>query len=171
MLPFEQGWLDSLCGVYAIVNAERHINNATTDQSQALFNDIIRYLEKKKMLSAMLINGMLLKDIRPILANVVGERIPYRRMPFAGWPNPELTQFWRETMAFMNGGTKRAVLFCLSGYHEHWTVIQEITSRRMKLFDSNEMRFLNRGNCTTTTTTARRRHQILAAQTYFLWAD
>jgi len=171
LLPFEQGKLDSLCGLYGIVNAERKINNSTTHQSQFLFNRMIQYLEKKKVLSAMLVNGMLLKHIKPILNNVVGERVPYQRMPFAGMPNPDLTTFWNTTTDFLSEGDKRAVLVCFSGYYEHWTVIHDITDRQIQLFDSNSWRFINRSNCTTTTSTTRRRHQILAAQTYFLWNE
>ena len=47
MLPFEQGGLDSLCGLYSIVNAERVVNNTSNDDSLVLFNDIIAYLNKK----------------------------------------------------------------------------------------------------------------------------
>jgi hypothetical protein len=169
LVPFEQGKLDSLCGLYGIVNAERKINNSTTEESQVLFNQIIKYLERKKLLGSMLVDGMLLKHVKPILTGVVKERVRHQRLVFAGVHNPDLTTFWEETSAFLNSNPKRAVLLCLTGYYEHWTVIREITDRQMQLFDSDAWRYINRSNCTTTTTTARRRHQILAAQTYFLW--
>ena len=49
MLPYEQGGLDSLCGLYSIVNAERVINGSTYEESVALFNDIVAYLDNPGM--------------------------------------------------------------------------------------------------------------------------
>ena len=39
--PFQQGGLDSLCGLYSIVNAERFINRSVDDEAQQLFDDLI----------------------------------------------------------------------------------------------------------------------------------
>ena len=43
--PYEQGALDSLCGIYSIVNAMRVIRGLNNEESQELFKQIIGYLE------------------------------------------------------------------------------------------------------------------------------
>jgi hypothetical protein len=168
MLPFEQGGLDSLCGLYSIVNAERVINNTGKEDSLALFNETLAYLNKKRMLRDILIDGMYLKNVKTILENVVGDRIPYQRLPFAGWPNPDLTTFWKEIQSFLEENPHRAVILSLSGVHDHFTVIKGISDRQMQLFDSDTLLRLNRNNCTTTYQTKTRRHVLYPAQTYFL---
>jgi hypothetical protein len=168
MLPFEQGGLDSLCGLYSIVNAERVINNTSNEESLSLFNEVVYYLHKKRMLSSLLIDGMYLKNVKAVLENVVGDRIPYQRIPFAGWPNPDLDEFWREIQRFLAENPHRAVILSLSGIHDHFTVVKGITARQIQLFDSNELYRLNRSNCTTMYATYKRRHILFPAQTYFL---
>jgi len=168
MLPFEQGGLDSLCGLYSIVNAERVINNTNNDDSLNLFNEIIGYLNKKRMLSGILVDGMYLKNVKAVLENVVGNRIPYQHIPFAGWPNPDLDDFWKEIHTFLLENPRRAVILSLSGVHDHFTVVKSITERQIQLFDSDELYRLNRTNCTTTYQTNKRRHVLYPAQTYFL---
>jgi hypothetical protein len=153
MLPFEQGGLDSLCGLYSIVNAERVVNNTSNDDSLVLFNDIIAYLNKKRQLSGILVEGMYLKNVKIVLENVVGDRIPYQRLPFAGKPNPDLDVFWKEIQYFLEEKTHRAVILSLSGVHDHFTVIRSISDRQMQLFDSNAWYRINRTNVTTTNQT------------------
>jgi len=168
MLPFEQGGLDSLCGLYSIVNAERVVNNTSNDESLVLFNDIISYLNKKRQLSGILVEGMYLKNVKIVLENVVNGRIPYQRLPFAGKPNPDLDEFWKEIQRFLEEKPHRAIILSLSGVHDHFTVIRSITDRQMQLFDSNAWYRINRTNCTTTNQTKRRIHVLYPAQTYFL---
>jgi len=168
MLPFEQGGLDSLCGIYSIVNAERVINNSSYEESVALFNEIVAFLDKKKMLGPLLVEGMYLQNVKYVLEKVVRDRIPYQRVHFAGWPNPDLKTFWNEMSSFLNANPRRAVILSLSGAHDHFTVVKSITDKQVQLFDSNTMKYLNRANCTTVAPTARKRHVLYPAQTYFL---
>jgi hypothetical protein len=167
MLPFEQGSLDSLCGIYSVVNAERIINSTTHEGSQALFVKIIHYLDTKGLLASILTEGMLLKHIKLILTEVVQERILYKKIPFAGVSNPDLNTFWNEMTEFVNE-PHRAVLLGLAGVHDHWTVVKSITEKQIQLFDSDSIRFLRRANCTTADFTVTRRHVLFPAQTFFL---
>ena len=119
---------------YSIVNAERVVNNTSNDDSLILFNDIISYLNRKRQLSGILVEGMYLKNVKIVLENVVNGRIPYQRLPFAGKPNPDLDEFWKEIQRFLEEKPHRAVILSLSGVHDHFTVIRSITDRQMQLF-------------------------------------
>ena len=167
--PFQQGGLDSLCGLYSIVNAERIINRSTDDETQELFNDLIHFLSRRKLLGKFLIGGIIHKEMLVILNKVVGKkRIQSVEIPWRGVPNPDLTSFWRSMQSFLDGTPRRAIVLGLQGYHDHWTVIERITNRSIFLYDSSLIKRLPRSYCTTVYPTWKRKHVLLPAQTYFL---
>lgn len=168
LLPFQQGGLDSLCGLYSIVNAERYINRSSYDQTQKLFDTIVHYLSRKRLLAKFLIGGVNHKQMLMILEAIVGERIQNQEVPWRGVPNPDLDTFWRSMQEFLDGSPRRAIILGLKGYHDHWTVIETITDRSIFLYDSSLIKRLPRSTCTTFYTNGRRKHWLLPAQTYFL---
>jgi hypothetical protein len=166
--PFQQGGLDSLCGLYSIVNAERFINHSSDESAQELFDSIIHFLSRRRLLAKLLIGGVIHRQMLLILDQVVGERIPNLWIPWRGVPTPDLNTFWRSLQAFLDGTPGRAVILGMEGYHEHWTVIDTITNRSIFLYDSALIRRLPRSACSTFYTNSRRIHHLLPAQTYFL---
>ena len=170
--PFQQGGLDSLCGLYSIINAERIVNRSTDDETQQLFNDLIHYLSRRGLLSKFLIDGIIHKEMLVILNKVVGKkRIANMEVPFRGVPNPDLTTFWKSMQAFLDGTPGRSIILGLQGYHDHWTVIEKITNRSILLYDSALIKRLPRISCTTVYATYQRKHVLLPVQTYFLSND
>jgi hypothetical protein len=167
--PFQQGGLDSLCGLYSIVNAERVINHSSDDETQVLFNDLIHFLSRRRLLSKFLIDGMMHMEMLVILNKVMGQkRIQTVEIPWRGVLNPDLTMFWKSMQYFLDGTPRRAIILGLQGYHDHWTVIERITSRSIFLYDSSLIKRLPRSRCTTVYPTWKRKHVLLPAQTYFL---
>jgi hypothetical protein len=167
--PFQQGGLDSLCGLYSIVNAERIINRSSDDKTQLLFNDLVYYLSRRRLLSKFLIDGIIHREMLAILNTVVGQRrIQAVEIPWRGVTNPDLTMFWKSMQYFLDGTPRRAIILGLQGYHDHWTVIERITSRSIFLYDSALIKRLPRSHCTTVYATWKRKHVLLPAQTYFL---
>ena len=167
--PFQQGGLDSLCGLYSIVNAERFINRSSDDQSQQLFDDLIHYLSRRGLLGQFLIGGILHPQMLLILRKVVGKkRIANVQIRWRGVPNPDLTTFWKSMQSFLDGTPGRSIILGLQGYHDHWTVIEKITNRSILLYDSALIKRLPRSSCTTVYPTGKRKHVLLPAQTYFL---
>ena len=167
--PFQQGGLDSLCGLYSIINAERIINRSSDEETQQLFDDLIHYLSRRRLLSKFLIGGIIHTEMLVILNKVVGKkRISNVEIPWRGVPNPDLTTFWKSIQTFLDGTPGRAVILGLDGYHDHWTVIESITNRSILLYDSALIKRLSRSSCTTAYDTWKRKHLLLPAQTYFL---
>lgn len=170
--PFQQGGLDSLCGLYSIINAERFINHSSDEETQQLFDDLIHYLSRRGLLTKFLIGGIIHTEMLVILNKVVGKkRISNVEIFWRGLPNPDLTTFWRSIQSFLDGTPGRAVILGLQGYHDHWTVIESITNRSIMLYDSALIKRLPRSSCTTVYTTETRKHLLLPAQTYFLSND
>ena len=167
--PFQQGGLDSLCGLYSIINAERIINHSTDGETQILFNDLIHYLSRRGLLGKFLIGGILHPEMLMILDKVVGKRrIANVQVRWRGVPNPDLAIFWKSMQFFLNGTPRRSIILGLQGYHDHWTVIEKITDQSIFLYDSALIKRLPRLACTTVKATGKRKHVLLPAQTYFL---
>ena len=170
--PFQQGGLDSLCGLYSIINAERFINRSKDEESQVLFDDLIRYLSRRGLLGTFLIGGIHHPHMLLILKKVVGKkRISNVGLPWRGIPNPDLTTFWKSMQSFLDGTAGRSIILGIQGYHDHWTVIEKITNRSILLYDSALIKRLPRLSCTTVYATYKRKHVLLPAQTYFLSND
>ena len=70
--PFQQGGLDSLCGLYSIVNAERYINHSSDEETQQLFDHLVKYLSRRGLLGKFLVGGILHHQMLMILEKVVG---------------------------------------------------------------------------------------------------
>lgn len=169
MTPYEQGGLDGLCAIYSIVNAARIISGIQDSSAKALFRHILEYLEQSHDLSRILSEGIGLTTIGSILRDVVGDLIPFRRMPYKNLSNIPLDEFWGEMISFLGAGGKRAILICLGGpMWDHWSIVHEITVRQIRFFDSHKLRRLNRTRCTTTRSTTRRPHVLCPTHTYFL---
>ena len=167
--PFQQGGLDSLCGLYSIVNAERFINHSSDEDTQQLFDDLIHYLSRRGLLGKLLIGGVIHTQMLLILDKVVGkERISNVQIPWRGVPNPDLTTFWNSMQNFLDGTSGRAIILGLQGFHDHWTVIETISNRSIRLYDSALIKRLPRSSCTTVYATWKRKHLLFPAQTYFL---
>lgn len=167
--PFQQGGLDSLCGLYSIINAERIINHSSDEETQQLFDDLIHYLSRRGLLTKFLIGGIVHSEMLVTLNKVVGKkRISNVQIPWRGVLNPDLTAFWKSMQSFLDGTPGRAIILGLQGYHDHWTVIESITNRSILLYDSSLINRLPRSQCTTVYATWKRKHLLLPAQTYFL---
>jgi len=169
--PYEQGALSSLCGIYSIVNAMRIIRSLNNDESKAVFEEIVYYLENSKSFAVSLISGISVTVIGSIFKDVIQDRMN-RSIPFQKQPDVRIGQFWTEMKKFIDEGRaeeeKRVILLSLGGQHDHWTIAHRITKKRVILFDSIGLRYLDRRNCTTREAPSGRRHLIHPTQTYFL---
>lgn len=169
MKPYEQGALDGLCAVYSIVNATRLVSGIGDEDAKELFKEIVRYLETRKDLGKILIEGIDLLTIGGILGEVVGDKIKNRSMPFKQNPETPLDVFWTEMMSFINGGGKRAILIGVGGpMWDHWSIVESITEKQIRFFDSYKLKRLNRNRCGTTRSTSSRPHLLHPTHTYFL---
>jgi hypothetical protein len=169
MKPYMQGALDGLCAVYSIVNATRIIAGLEEEESRELFKEIILHLEKSKDLPEILISGIGLTTIGGILNDVVGDRIRQRTMPFKHHPDTTLDEFWNTMMRFLHRGKRRAILIGLGGpLWDHWSIVESISEKQIRFFDSHQLKRLNRSRCTTIRATSRRPHLLCPTHTYFL---
>lgn len=166
MRKYEQGALDSLCGVYSIINASRIINSLSEEECQGLFEDIIYYLDEEHSLSKLLVSGIKITILGQIMNNVDSLNIS-KAIPFFGKKEVSLGELWTEMQGFLED-ENRAVLIGLGGVYDHWSIVESISDKRINLSDSDGLVHFDRANCTTCTPTSKRQHLIYPTQTYFL---
>ncbi|MDF2232406.1 hypothetical protein P2H44_07545 [Albimonas sp. CAU 1670] len=145
--PLQQGRLDGLCGVYAIVNAVRLIvdgrSRMTLPASQDLFGTLIDILADDGKLQKAMTDGVPPKRLRKLAAaacewvdSELGLSISTDR-PFAG--NRSL--LFAEAAATMRSelaGEQGHAAYII-GTVEHWTVIRSVSACQIRLFDSAGM--------------------------------
>ncbi len=146
--PFEQGDLDGLCGVYAVVNATRlaarpHRRLSAADCAD-LFAALLAELADEGRLRGFVAAGLgprvmnrLLRKAGRWLRKRHGLALEVSR-PFAkrGQPEPE------ECLRVLAGHLARPGTAAIVGSDEHWTVVRAVTPRRLLLADSAGRRHL-----------------------------
>jgi hypothetical protein len=139
--PYRQGELDSLCGVYCVVNAVRlaarsHRRLGRTT-STALFAVLVHQLDERGRLRKVVTSGMGTRLVARLLRSAGGwlqdehelqleVKRPLRKRDAPGHCLELLAAHLEEP------GTAAIV-----ATEEHWTVAQAVGSKRLQLFDSN----------------------------------
>jgi hypothetical protein len=163
---FMQGELDSLCGMYSIVNADRIINNSSKEQSQELFNSIILYLAKKRMLTGVILEGTDHRVMTKVMRDVVGDRIPLQITNKRNFKN--LKEWWKYSKNFLEEASNRSIIASIGGKQGHLTVIREMSERRMVLLDSSWLVIMKRIDCRFTDYAWEDKHVIYPSQCWYL---
>ena len=147
--PFQQGDLDALCGVYALINALRLGNQTLTHPKridwEALFAAILQDIAKKSILANAAIWGLSAAQLRGRV------RIAHRWLKAEYGLTIELSQPWHhhKRMSIARECSKLAQIISQPGhvavigfttlYHSHWSVIHRINQRSIILCDSGRM--------------------------------
>lgn len=154
---FQQGELDYLCGVYAVINSSRaaagHYRHLSSTDCRELFAALLLELEQTNNLATATAYGMggrqisrLLKAADRWLLDWYGIHLSFKK--------PFHTRRTVETAAFLGTcrhhleGLGSSTILRLSGRSEHWTVLSGMTDRRLLLIDSNRRKYLPIGNVT-----------------------
>jgi hypothetical protein len=144
--PFEQGDLDGLCGVYAIVNAVRlaaqpHHRLRVAD-CRELFAVLLAELADEGRLRGFVTHGLgsrvlarLLRRAERWLRTQHGLTLEVHR-PFRKQDQPEFD----ECLRVLTEHLERLGTAAIVGSDEHWTVIRGVTAKRLLLADSDGRR-------------------------------
>ena len=153
--PYQQGNLDGLCGLYAIINAirlalypERPLAHR---HARTLFRHGVRSLSRTRHLRVTVADGTSPERLRKLLDELIDET---RRLT-----GIRLTSIWLATdevrnirvlLARIKQGLRdnEPVILSLEGVREHWTVAVAYTDTRLILFDSNATRWVRLSSLT-----------------------
>ncbi len=164
---FTQGYLDSLCGIYSIINADRVVNNSSFMESQTLFNNIIEYLSEKKILKDIVIIGSDHKVMKDLIKGVAGERFPLHITNKRGII--KVNDWWNYSRNFLEEKPNRAIIISLGGREYHLTVTNRISDRLIYLKDSSNVRaILRKSSCSLAGYTENDKYIIYPSQCWYL---
>lgn len=152
--PWRQGELDLLCGVYAVVNsikiAAPFISPAKSHFDE-VFYAVARALEECPSSHTFLSYGLNRRSLGVAL-NAAGEWLESSfgcqldtSWPYYRWPDVKSAHVFsriQDHLAIPN----TAAIVCVAGQIDHWTVVSDVTARRVWLFDSIGMKFIRRSS-------------------------
>lgn len=164
LYPLQQGELDGLCGLYAIVNAMRlavHSHQPLTDaQTDKLFAAGVTWLDKRTLLATVVRSGMSQRVWRELMAhlatklpNDMSRAISFQPLIKTGAATTLTTAYERVFTAIERGWPVLALIY---DSYDHFTVINGATAARLLLFDSYGYHWLNRQSCALTRGTGAR---------------
>ena len=154
MIPFRQGDLDGLCGIYVIINCVRFLcPEANSKFLGKLFRVLVQSLEREvdKPLT------VLWRGIeQPVLLGLIECCIAYVRKKFGiklrvKLPRRPLrkaksvAKIWRGVGKSVS--KKRVAILSIEGFISHWTAVCAVTPKTMRLFDSSGQRVLRSSCC------------------------
>jgi hypothetical protein len=153
-VPFQQGSLDALCGVYAIVNAVSYFcSDLGEDEARALFARLLRKIgrARRKALTSLR-EGLTLAQVRRLL-KVARKRVERRfhvrlrvqRIRHKVRDAPQLSSLWRELRQRLRNGS--VAIVGIGGIEAHWSVAIRAGRTWLKLIDSDGLAALKRSSC------------------------
>jgi hypothetical protein len=173
--PYQQGNVDCLCGIYAMINAVKYLKGHTTFIAyRKLLVRILKHLEthgKTPLLERISHEGTSMAEIASVLKYVICPKYDIQRAkPYHHNPNTTLANFLRHCQGFLEQ-KKGIILIGIEGAHSHWTLIYEITDTRLLLKDSSNLKYLGKRYCCLPSDNTQKTHILYPVFTYFLWID
>ena len=143
LAPYAQGELDSLCGLYSIINAIRlvlyPVAPVSSAKSRSLFEAGIGFLRQNGSLDPALVNGINIRRWK-LLAALLAEQASTPKWSVAVETTKHRTPA-RAIMRYIDDSleTGSPVLLHLGRRHQHYTVISGVTQHSILLFDSSQL--------------------------------
>lgn len=171
LLPYEQGYLDGLCGVYSVINATRLLVKGMQDgEAMQLFSKCMKHVEKRKSLGRVSTKGVNEKDMWSILNHLIAVDYGINvKRPFPKAKKLPSSEFFKELWEYLRQDGKRTAIIGIECEDwDHWTVIRSLTQRRISLFDSASMTTINIAQCSVDERTTDKRYRFISRKTFFL---
>lgn len=156
--PFEQGHLDGLCGLYALINAARlavsraEVDRCTNEDWEELFHVLLAGADDAIGAVRVTANGIkpkplyrLAKLARRHMADQHGVKLEITR-PFKGYRQCTFEAFAGRLRTACQG-TPAAMVVCLNGHLDHWTVLERVSATTLELLDSDGLSRVKLANC------------------------
>jgi len=193
--PLHQGRMDGLCGIYALVNGISVLvqNRLSTSDLSDLFKDLVRALyrrnHRKKPRNGTPIEfiwegtnvhdiSLLLRTSRAFLSHH-GMTLTWSRPLQGTWRPATLNQYWERMRTCFDECDDRCVAIIdynfdgVDGEEGHWTCVEKVTARTMKLLDSSlsihsPRGVIRKGSCTLSEKTLKRPYRLFAHNVYLV---
>jgi hypothetical protein len=172
LLPYEQGYLDGLCGIYSVINAVRLIKrNMREKEAMQLFERCMRHVEKRRSLGKVSTGGIDQYDLWSILRKCVIADYPINvERPFYNDGKIAVNDYFQQLRDyFEKDGKRTAIIFFECKDWDHWTAIRSITKKQITLFDSALMKRISIPRCVVTKPTREEPYLLTPEVTFYLY--
>ncbi len=173
--PYTQGDFDSLCGVYAVLNAIKlclkNEDVKIKSLSNSIFKKIISQLHKRRKCAEAVSIGSDTPDLARYIkyANMVLEKKGYSLVAIKFFSNKNLNmkQFLSSSKVLLKQKMSGIILL-IDGVYDHWTVLNKITENKMFFFDSFGISHFKIKNISSSEDSVKSRHYIDIKETLLL---
>lgn len=166
---FKQGQLDSLCGIYAIVNAVHSLQGTLSRaDAQELFQELIVDLDELDDSTAeRVVDGMSVVELSKGLHCAAAHYDICWKRPFVG-KQADMKLFWQYMRYFIK--MRGAVILDVTDKHGkgHWTVVERVEGQTLYLLDSGRRQQLGRRHCTVDKSEAGAKFYITVQNCFFV---
>lgn len=164
---YQQGSVDNLCGLYALINAARLVIHPSKIKPE-LLSRCVSVLTQKKKAGDFIGKGTYSSYINYLLKEIFIKEYPIRfTKPFK--KSVDLDVYWSKLKKFLHESSNRAVVMLFYTEHNgHWTVAKDITDNELILFDSKRTKNLTKEICTTTELSHSKTRLLMPTMTYFI---
>lgn len=151
--PMQQGELDKLCGIYAVINAIRLAAEASTPLNmpacRTLFAAGVEFMTSLELLDEAAVDGISHKHWRRLVKRLIksasDDRFEFsiERPARSDWTSVHHAFAWIDESLAQG----KAVLLALDGKLKHYTVVAGSTPHALLLFDSTGLQFVHKSSC------------------------
>lgn len=164
--PFQQGFFDGLCSVYSVCNSYQITNNASDEETEMLFREIIIYLQKKRKLSSTILDGMYASNLKKLIDEVVKVRFIEVVYNY-NWRDYTLDAFWMFSQRYLSE-PNTAMILSVGGRENHFTTVEKMTDKTMFLVDSSGLKRINKSQIKLQGYTKKDKYVVYPNQCFYL---
>jgi hypothetical protein len=172
--PFQQGRLDSLCGIYSIVNTIHALYGPLTRPGATdLLIDILEHLEEQSITTLeRLAEGTNMADLSKSL-QLASTTYPIRwARPFHQKKGVTLDDYWLYLHSFFADKRGIVIINVAKGeIYDHWTTAYRVSPKSLSLLDSYGMQRISKRHCTIHEHDSNPRIWLNPRASYFIWKD
>tara|TARA_R110001592_G_scaffold66854_1_gene205315 strand:- start:190 stop:696 length:507 start_codon:yes stop_codon:yes gene_type:complete len=168
--------MDSLCGVYVMLNALRSLECINTqEQSELAFRRLLRVIELKHPLSDTIVDGTDIVQLELMIRRVLqSDYCVQVERPFLSQSKDYSLDHVINGVSNFLEERKGVAIISIGGYHDHWSLVRRVTNNSFLLFDSDRMQRLSFKNTFVSIRKpfgSRRVHHLEPYYTRFLWVE
>ena len=156
---FQQGALDSLCGLYAVINAlrlaHRPFGPFGRERARALFTELVELSEARWGMANVIVDGYDDDQFRTLLANglklareLTGRHYCQSFKAVGGFDDKRRN--WLRSLERLTAHPATAVIVGIWGRMDHWSVLAGVSERSLLFYDSDALKYLPLVRCSLT---------------------
>jgi hypothetical protein len=156
---FQQGTLDSLCGLYAVINAlrlaHRPFGPFGRERARALFAELVELTEARWGMANVIVDGYDDEQFRTLLTNglklareLTGRHYCQSFKAMGGFDDKRRN--WLRSLERLTAHPATAVIVGIWGRMDHWSVLAGVSEQSLLFYDSDALKYLPLLRCSLT---------------------